>query len=288
MPDHAIAWAQSVLDSPVVFERLEGGVTSTMLALTDASGGRSVLRLMTEEPWRTHGPALTRRERAAQLELAATAVPAPATLALDADGLRAGVSAHLMTMLPGEPAVAMTPARSSAMVQMLARIHDVRPVEPFRTYQSWAWEAKRVVPAWTEHAESWRRAFHVLAEEPPPYQSTFLHRDFSHRNLLWHGDEITGVVDWVETSTGPAWLDAGHAATNLAVAFGPEVATRFVQEYAATTGSPPEPYWLVLDTVGFLPPPGKEPMFGSARQLAALDGWLHGLVSAPGDRSVTR
>jgi hypothetical protein len=46
-------------------------MTSTMLSLADASGGQSVLRLMTKEPWRKHGPGLTRREQAAQRELAA-------------------------------------------------------------------------------------------------------------------------------------------------------------------------------------------------------------------------
>ena len=51
-----------------------------MLALRDAAGSESVLRLMTNEPWRTHGAELTTRERAAQLVLAGTAVPAPTSL----------------------------------------------------------------------------------------------------------------------------------------------------------------------------------------------------------------
>ena len=87
MTDAAIAWAESVLGSAVVdVLELGGGVTSTMLALSDASGRRSVLRLMTEEPWRAHGPALTRREQAAQRVLVDSPVPAPRTLGLDAEG----------------------------------------------------------------------------------------------------------------------------------------------------------------------------------------------------------
>ena len=94
----AVAWSESVLNEPVVaVGELSGGMTSTMLALTDRSGTRSVLRLMTNEPWRTHGAALTRRERATQAELALTAVPAPVSLGIDADGVHAGVSAHLMS-----------------------------------------------------------------------------------------------------------------------------------------------------------------------------------------------
>ena len=79
-----------------------------------------------------------------------------------------------------------------------------------------------MVPDWTRHPASWQRAFELLAGQEPAYEPTFLHRDFSHRNLLWTDDAISGVVDWVETSTGPAWLDAAHAASNLAVAHGTE------------------------------------------------------------------
>jgi aminoglycoside phosphotransferase (APT) family kinase protein len=276
----AIAWAELAIGSSVrEVQPLRGGLTSTMLALMDESGGRSVLRLMTEEPWRSHGPALTSREQAAQRALAATPVPAPLTLALDPDGDSTGVSAHLMTRLAGERVDVMDRCGIAEMATMLATIHDVRPEEPFRTYQSWAWEAKWVVPAWTDHPASWRRAFEALAEAPPSYQPTFLHRDFGHHNLLWRDGAISGVVDWVETSTGPAWLDAGHAATNLAVASGPGMARDFLASYSALVGEPPEVYWLVMDAVGFLPPPGKKPMFGSSTQLTGLDAWLHELMA---------
>jgi Ser/Thr protein kinase RdoA (MazF antagonist) len=279
--DGAIGWAESTLGSPICeWVPLSGGLTSTMLAISDASGSQSVLRLMTNEPWRTHGRALTRREQAAQDELASTPVPAPTSLGLDADGTAAGVSAHLMSRLPGKPTAGVDDASLTAMAEMLATIHDVQPNEPFRTYQSWAWDAKWVViPAWTQHPASWQRAFDMLAEEPPTYAPCFLHRDFSHRNLLWREGAISGVVDWVETSTGPAWLDVGHAATNLAIAFGPGPATAFLAAYAACTGRRPDTYWLIMDAVGFLPPPGKKPMFGTPTELARLDEWLHDLLT---------
>ena len=40
-------------------QRLDGGMTSRMLALHHDDGSESVLRLMTNEPWRTHGAELT-------------------------------------------------------------------------------------------------------------------------------------------------------------------------------------------------------------------------------------
>ena len=64
MYDDALAWAGSVLGSQVVSaDPLDGGMTSTMLALRDEAGTEAVLRLMTNEPWLTHGVELTTRER---------------------------------------------------------------------------------------------------------------------------------------------------------------------------------------------------------------------------------
>ena len=71
------------------------------------------------------------------------------------------MAAHLMSRLDGERADAPDAARIAAMAEMLATIHDVRPAEPFRTYQSWACEAKRVVPAWTRDPRSWQSGSRV-------------------------------------------------------------------------------------------------------------------------------
>ena len=274
--DDAVAWAESVLGDQVAeVVPLSGGMTSTMLALTESTGRQSVLRLMTNEPWRTHGAELTRRERAAQSALASTPVPAPASLGLDADGTAVGVAAHLMSRVPVITTVAVDDDVLIAMADMLATIHDVRPAEPFRTYQSWAWEAKWVVPAWARHPDSWQRAFGILAADPPAFTPTFLHRDYSHRNLLWIDGVVSGVVDWVEASTGPAWLDAGHAATNLAVAFGPEPAWSFLAAYAAVTARRPGHLLVDPGHRRFPPPSGKGadvriPLRpGAARRMAA-------------------
>ena len=73
----------------------------------------------------------------------------------------------------------------------------------------------------------------MLASPRPAYEPTFLHRDFGHRNLLWRDGAISGVVDWVETSTGPAWLDAAHAASNLAVMGDTARGEAFLEAYDA-------------------------------------------------------
>lgn len=272
----AIDWARGHLDHAVDdVVPLEGGKTSAMLALRGRTGTASVLRLMTREPWRTHGRDLVTRESRTQQALAQTRVPAPLSLALDPDGAVTGHPAHLMTLVPGSPDSARCDDASLvAIAELLASIHHVTTTPAPRDFESWAWPAKWVVPAWTSRPDVWRSAFALLAEDPPGFDPTFLHRDFGPHNLLWTGSDITGVVDWVETSTGPAWLDVAHCSSILALRHGTAAAQRFAAAYSRLTGVVREPYWDVMDVVGFLPPPGREPLFSDPVQLGRLEEHL--------------
>jgi aminoglycoside phosphotransferase (APT) family kinase protein len=274
--EQALAWAGERLGSAVVaVEELSGGWTSTMLALTTAVGSRAVLRLMTNEPWRTNGAELTTREHETQLMLAGTGVAAPRSIALDADGSRTGEAAHLMTLLPGAVDLdRTTDTHLETLARALAEIHAVSPAERPRDYQSWAWPDKYVVPDWSREPAAWEQAFAVLGEDPPSYEGTFLHRDFQPRNVLWTGDEVTGIVDWVETSWGPPWLDVAHCRTNLAIAHGTEVADRFGAAYQRLTGGEPQRHFDVMDVVGFLPPPGRRSFLTDPGELARLEEHL--------------
>ncbi len=288
MNDGALRWVEKRLGSPVTGVRpLSGGITSTMLALSTAGRDDVVLRLMTNEPWRTHGAELTTREHQTQVMLAATAIPAPRSLALDASGAEAGDPAHLMTRLPGGIDTGrVSGSELETVARLLAAIHELghelghelHPVPRPRTYQSWAAPAKHVVPDWAQHPEAWQRAFAILEQDPPPYDGVFLHRDFAPRNLLWTASEITGVVDWVETSWGPAWLDVAHFRTMLAVGHGTEVADRFGATYVRLTGREPQPYFDVMDVVGLLPSPGRPSFITDAAQRARLESHLLSLM----------
>lgn len=278
--DDDVAWAADVVGSDVVARRvLTGGWTSTILALTHADGRDTVLRVIDREPWSRHRAALTTRERDTQAFLASTVVPAPRTLALDAEHGR-----HLMTLLPGATDLGRTSNEDvRALAETLATIHELSPADPPRTYQSWAWEAKYVVPAWADEPAVWTDCFALLRTEPPGYEPTFLHRDYRPRNVLWDADPsggISGVVDWVETSTGPAWLDVAHCATSLALVAGPERAEAFRASYVARTGRVREPYWEVMDAVGLIPPPGVEGMVTDPVEQRRLEGVLADALAA--------
>ncbi|SDJ98020.1 Phosphotransferase enzyme family protein [Nocardioides sp. YR527] len=271
-----LGWVEEVFGEPVVeAQRLSGGWTSTLLQVAMRDHEPVVLRLMTNEPWRTHGEALTTRESEIQRMLETTEVPAPRSLALDAMGDRCGHPAHLMSLLPG----VIEPQRydDSSLVRLaglVASIHEIAPTIDVRSYQSWAWEAKFVVPEWGTDPGLWEDAFALLRGEVPAYDPCFIHRDFHPRNVLWDRDEITGIVDWVETSIGPAWLDVAHCATNLAIAHGTEVADRFADAYVTRTGRVRQSYFDVMDVVGFLPPPGKTTFITDPAELTRLENRL--------------
>jgi aminoglycoside phosphotransferase (APT) family kinase protein len=261
--ERAVAWAAEQWGREVRrVDRLHGGWTSTMLRLTDADGDRAVLRLMTREPWRRHARELLAREAVVQALLAGSAVPVPVSLAIDLDG-SSGDPAHLMSWLPGR--LELTRCDDDLLTRLaalLARIHAVDPGERRpRAYQSWAQPAKRMVPDWARRPSTWTAAFDVLAAPLPSYDARFLHRDFHLGNVLWADGEVSGVVDWVETSWGPSTLDVAHAATYLAMLHGPDAAAGFVAAHQRITGAPPasddDRYWHVLDLVGYLPDPGK-------------------------------
>ena len=276
----ALTWSSAAIGSLTRASELSGGWTSTMLALATKDGDKAVLRLMTREPWRSHGPALTTREREVQQMLAHTSVPAPRSRALDADGHECGFPAHLMSLLHGRVDLERVDEVSlDRLAHVLASIHEVSPTIEVRTYQSWAWEAKYVVPPWATDAALWEDAFALLRTDAPDYEPCFIHRDFQPRNVLWSEDHrISGVVDWVETSMGPAWLDVAHCCTNIAIVHGSETADRFAAAYVARTGREPQHYFDVMDIVGFLPPPGKEGFIKAADERRRLEGRLFSVM----------
>jgi aminoglycoside phosphotransferase (APT) family kinase protein len=244
----ALEWAASVSGPVAGVQELEGGWTSTMLALTKDADDDLVLRLMTREPWRTHGAGLTTRESQIQTMLERTPVPAPRSRALDADGRRCGHPAHLMTRLPGTVELDRVDADVlDRLADVLMSIHEVVPTIE--------------VPSWATDPRLWEEGFALLRTQAPEYEPRFIHRDFQPRNVLWSAGRVSGVVDWVEASIGPAWLDVAHCCTNLAIVHGNDVADRFAAAYVERSGRDAQPYFDVMDVIGFLPPPGKSGFF---------------------------
>ncbi|MFI6468888.1 phosphotransferase family protein [Streptomyces sp. NPDC050516] len=262
-------WAEKSLGARI--ERavaLRGGWTSEMRRLYVA-GERprsAVLRSFVKEFYVRHAPGLLTREAAVLTLLARTGVPAAELIAGDPDGTHCDHPSLLMSLLPGEVRLDASGAdeRAPLLARQLLDIHrvEVGASERPRDYEAWTAADRVRVPSGTRRPDVWRRAVDAIRRQPPPYQPVFLHRDFHPGNVLFTGAgpelRVSGVVDWVETSWGPADLDVAHCSTNLALLHGAPAGLAFAEQYVAAGGQlAPDPhdrlYWRLLDALAFAP-----------------------------------
>ncbi|MGW2643778.1 alpha/beta fold hydrolase [Streptomyces sp. NPDC001393] len=259
---------------------LQGGWSSQMRGLVLDDGEELVLRSFVKPFFRRHAPALLSREAAVLALLAGEAdVPAPALVAVDATAEHCDHPSLLMTRLPGRVLVdggdrAALGHRLDLLAAQLVRIHAVVPDDRPRAYEAWTSPEHVRVPA----GDLWERALDALRRDPPPYRGRFLHRDYHPGNVLFTGagDElrISGVVDWVETSWGPADLDVAHCSTALALLHGPEHGLAFRDRYERQGGhgladGRDHLYWRLLDALHYAS--GAEKLAGPWRGLGRTD-----------------
>jgi len=240
---------------------LRGGWTSQMRRLTLDDGTGLVQRTFVKPFFRRHAPGLLTRE-ASVLTLLATHddVPAPELYAVDATAEHCDHPTLLMSSLPGSVRLDEEDLerRLGLLARQLVRIHGVVADEQPRPYQPWT-SPERVR---TPDGALWDRAVDVIRREPPAYEGCFLHRDFHPGNVLFTGADdtlrISGVVDWVETSWGPADLDVAHCSTALALLYGEAYGLGFRERYEAHGGhrladGESHLYWRLLDALAYSP-----------------------------------
>ncbi|MFJ4478481.1 aminoglycoside phosphotransferase family protein [Streptomyces sp. SID1034] len=262
-------WVEKNVGAPVEGAvALHGGWTSEMRRLS-VGGERPrsvVLRSFVKEFYARAAPGLLRREADVLTLLARTAVPGAELIAVDPEGAYCDHPSLLMSLLPGE--VRIDPPGADRRAPLLARqlldIHRIEVDEAHRprTYEPWTSPESVRIPEATRRPDLWRRAVDVIRHGPPAHRPVFLHRDFHPGNVLFTGDgtdpHISGVVDWVETSWGPADLDVAHCSTNLALLYGVPAGLAFPGQYLAAGGrlSPDRRdlvHWLLLDALAFAP-----------------------------------
>ncbi|WP_448317236.1 phosphotransferase family protein [Streptomyces sp. CO7] len=251
--------------------RLRGGWTARMRRLEiDKDGGAYslVLRSFVKPFFVKHAPGLLTREAEVLRLLAGTGVPAARLVAVDATAEHCDHPSLLMSLLPGslrfDDEAAGVARRSELLARQLTAVHGVRVTEATRPrdYQAWTDPKSVRLPENPGSPEVWRRAVEVIRRPAPDHRPCFLHRDFHPGNVLYAGEgdrlRISGVVDWVETSWGPADLDVAHCSTALALLHGVEAGMALEDRYVAAGGvlaeSPADHlYWRVLDALAFAP-----------------------------------
>ncbi|MFF7656414.1 phosphotransferase family protein [Streptomyces sp. NPDC007983] len=274
-------------------ERLRGGWTSEMRRLRVSGPGAPrwlVLRSFVKPFFARHAKGLLTREADILRLLAETDVPVAVFKGVDATAAYCDHPSLLMSLLPGSVRLDEEEAgpRAELLARQLLAIHRVRVPAGSRPRVYEAWTTPELVrrPESTRRPEVWERAVDIIRRDPPDYRPCFLHRDFHPGNVLFTGQgpglEISGVVDWVETSWGPADLDVAHCSTAHALLYGAGEGMRFADRYLASGGTLSEDpaahlYWRVLDALGFAP--DAEKVAGPWRELGR-DDLTPGLITS--------
>ncbi|MFD8756980.1 phosphotransferase family protein [Kitasatospora sp. NPDC059577] len=269
-----LRWAEGALapgERITAVTALKGGWTSRMRRLDverPDGGGRYalVLRSFVTPFYRRHAPALLAREAGVLGLLEGGGVPAARLRALDEHGAACDHPSLVMTHLPGGVRLAEdadTGRRADLLAAQLAAVHALEVDERSRPRAWQAWTAPDIVrvPQHTKRPALWARAVEGIRREAPAHRPCFLHRDFHPGNVLFTGSgaslAVSGVVDWVETSWGPADLDVAHCATALALLHGPAAGLAFADRYREAGGVLDEGtghlYWRLLDALAFAP-----------------------------------
>jgi Ser/Thr protein kinase RdoA (MazF antagonist) len=212
---------------------------------------RLVLRRFIRPNWQQ--PELPLREANVLELLRGIILPVPRLVAVDALPEACDLPALLMTRLPGRMVLA-PPDMTGWLVELarpLPAIHALRlprraGVQPFRPY----YDARALAPpAWSSRPDAWRRVLDVAAGAAPQEPPHLIHRDYHPANVLWRRGRISGVVDWLNASVGPAAIDVAHCRRNLVMMFGIAQADRFLAAYQSLIGSSRHdyhPYWDAL------------------------------------------
>jgi Ser/Thr protein kinase RdoA (MazF antagonist) len=236
---------------------LSGGSTGSVTALEmrDGRGRRRWLVLKVYRPDPSEPDSAWREAHILEL-LAATDLPVPRVEALDRDGAACGMPALLLTRMPGRRR--MRPRRLRPWLADLARLaerihtspvpHDALPA-----YQAWDLDEPRPLPGWWSDPRTWPHAVEVFRGPAPHERSTFIHRDFHPGNVLWGGERVSAIVDWLHGCRGPVAVDVAHCRLNLWLDLGRNAADAWL-DACGRLGSH-HPYWDIVDAMSWVPDP---------------------------------
>jgi aminoglycoside phosphotransferase (APT) family kinase protein len=233
-PSAALAWAAEVAGSAASarsVRRLAGGTHAAthLLETADPAWEMALRRFPRGDP-------AAAREARVLAALDGLGGWAPRILDADPDGKRFGEPATLITRLPGRTDITPTApdAAAAQLGRALARLHAVPLVN--LTGLRDGMEAATVSSARVEDGGPATAILatdgYRLAEET----RVLTHYDYWSGNVLWQGDELTGIVDWSGAALAPRGFDVSWCRLDLALLHGPVAAGSFLAAYEEAAG----------------------------------------------------
>ncbi len=255
-----IAQATGLAPDDIAVSRLRGASSSSLYGIERArhpGTSRWVLRVIDNPEWLREEPDLAEHEAAALQEAQKTRLRAPQLIAHECSGDVFGGPAVLMSRLPGEVQLKARDLESwiGQLAQQLTLLHQHRAPGFGWDHVSYLKLEDLQVPAWARGSGLWKRAIEIAQQKPPDAERVFIHRDFHPVNVLWQGEALSGVVDWVNACQGAPNVDVAHCRTNLALLFGVEAADEFLKRYEERAGKlEGQAYWDVCSVLDMVLP----------------------------------
>lgn len=241
-----IDWICQALHSGAVLrsaERLIGATTADLFLCTVDIGStnesiRVVLRRYADSNGIATNPKAATNEAWALQTAALAKVATPSLIAVNDTCDDGHFAMTLTSYLSGR--VVTTPDDMDAWLREMAgamyAIHQVAVEDNAPDYFPWYYENRLALPEWSNRHREWERVIQGALGAAPNEPRHFIHRDFHPCNVLFVGDKLSGVIDWVYSCRGMAGVDIAHCRWNLALMHGMHAADRFVDIYREFTG----------------------------------------------------
>jgi Phosphotransferase enzyme family len=216
--------------------RLHGGLSSVAHALTVERHGETFGAVLKRpEVWEDE-PGDPSQEVASEASILARLGPfvwAPQLLAVDPSGEGCGSPAILQALLPGKPQVA-----PKAVGQWLRGLSEATrtiataaiPHDGLGNFAPWLPPTDEP-PIWATSPKRWTQSLSMLRSGAYPEQcgpNRFIHRDLHPGNVLFHGPQMTGIVDWVHGCVGPIEADVSRCRVEIALLVGIDAADTYL------------------------------------------------------------
>lgn len=263
LDDSVLMWVREKVDSEATIEsvqRLYGGMSSAVFSIRlkiDQEVKEFVLRQFDNKEWLQSEPDLALHEAESLRWAERIDLQTPKIIAFDETGSKCGgLPSVLMSRLEGT--VNLKPENMehwlAQMADALTKIHAVSADDFQWNYFTYNDITSLEIPSWTSIPEMWNEAIKIVKGPRTEEKPCFIHRDFHPTNILWSGDSVSGVVDWVNACKGPAGIDLGHCRLNLALLYDTPTADAFLFAYQRKAGKAftYNTYWDILSVIDIL------------------------------------
>jgi aminoglycoside phosphotransferase (APT) family kinase protein len=216
--------------------RLTGGVSAEVYALEVADDLGNVTRSVLREHAPVHTSISAELEYKLLKALHGFGLPVPEPLLFDASCTLLANPFVMMRFIEGHSAIPSGDAFDyiDKMASQLFKIHQV-PVQGLPGLPERV-DPRPAVFDYLPEASEWiglRASLRALSDTRFEGAPCLLHGDYWAQNLLWHGGQITGVLDWEDAAIGDPLADVAAASVELRYLFGRPGQARFIAAYSA-------------------------------------------------------